>query len=65
VAICVLEEGSDASTDELHEWCRENIARYKSPRAVVIITEDDMPRTPTMKILKRELRERYKDLFVE
>jgi len=65
VAICVLEEGSDASTDELHEWCRENIARYKSPRAVVIITEDDMPRTPTMKILKRELRERYKDLFAE
>jgi len=32
---------------------------------VVIITEDDMPRTPTMKILKRELRERYKDLFAE
>jgi long-chain acyl-CoA synthetase len=65
VAICVLEEGATATTEEIHEWCRDNIARYKSPRAVVIITEEDMPRTPTMKILKRELRERYKDLFVE
>jgi long-chain acyl-CoA synthetase len=65
VAVCVLEEGAAASSDELHEWCRENIARYKSPRAVIIIEAAEMPRTPTLKVLKRDLRERYKDLFAE
>jgi fatty-acyl-CoA synthase len=59
----VLEQGAGVTEQELHEWCRENIARYKSPRRVLTISEEDMPRTPTMKVLKRELRERYKDLF--
>ena len=63
VAVIVLEEGSSATEDELHEWCRENVARYKSPRAVVVIDAADMPRTPTMKVLKRELRDRYRDMF--
>jgi len=63
VAVCVLEESAAATPDELHEWCRDNIARYKSPRAVVIIEADEMPRTPTLKVLKRELRDRYKDMF--
>jgi len=63
VAVVVLEEGSVATEEELHAWCRDNIARYKSPRRVIIVAAGDMPRTPTMKVLKRELRERYKDLF--
>ncbi len=63
VAICVLEEGAVATSDDIHEWCRDNIARYKSPRAVIVISSEEMPRTPTLKILKRELRDRYKDLF--
>jgi long-chain acyl-CoA synthetase len=65
VAICVLEEGSSVTGEELHAWCRDNIARYKSPRAVIIIDASEMPRTPTLKVLKRELREQYKDLFAE
>ncbi len=65
VAVCVLEDGARVTEEELHGWCRENIARYKSPRRVIIIEERDMPRTPTMKILKRELRERYRDLFAK
>ena len=63
VAVVVLEEGSGATEEELHAWCRDNIARYKSPRRVIIVGAGEMPRTPTMKVLKRELRERYKDLF--
>ncbi len=65
IAVCILEAGAGVSEEELHAWCRENIARYKSPRRVVIISEEEMPRTATMKILKRELRERYKDLFAD
>ena len=65
VAVVVLEEGETVTEEELHAWCRENIARYKSPRKVVIISAEEMPRTHTLKILKRELRERYKDIFAE
>jgi acyl-CoA synthetase (AMP-forming)/AMP-acid ligase II len=65
VAVCILDSGASATEEEIHAWCRDNIARYKSPRRVLIITEEEMPRTPTMKILKRELRERYGDLFAD
>ncbi len=34
---------------------REHLARYKVPREVVFL--DELPRNPTGKILKRELRE--------
>ena len=35
--------------------CKDNLARYKVPREVVFL--DELPRNPTGKILKRELRE--------
>lgn len=38
---------------ELVSFCRERLAVYKCPREVVII--DDMPKTPSGKIVKREL----------
>lgn len=65
VAIVVLDEGYETTEEELHAWCRDNIARYKSPRRVIIVEASELPRTPTMKVLKRELRERYKDLFTD
>ena len=34
---------------------REHLARYKVPREVIFL--DELPRNPTGKILKRELRE--------
>jgi acyl-CoA synthetase (AMP-forming)/AMP-acid ligase II len=33
------------------------LAGYKLPRSIEVV--DDLPRTPTGKVLKRELRERY------
>ncbi len=41
--------------DELKEWVRENLARYKVPREIVFL--DELPRNATGKILKRELAE--------
>ena len=58
-AVVILHEGSDASEAEMIDWCRDRIAGYKRPRSVSFITEDQMPRTATGKILHRELR----DLF--
>jgi fatty-acyl-CoA synthase len=41
--------------DDVREFVKENLARYKVPRDVTFL--DELPRTPTGKILKRELRE--------
>ena len=48
-------EGSSIDEDTIKTYVRENLARYKVPREVVFI--DELPRNPTGKILKRELRE--------
>ena len=40
--------------DAVKKYVREHLARYKVPREVVFL--DELPRNPTGKILKRELR---------
>jgi fatty-acyl-CoA synthase len=50
-------EPSDALAEELLEHVRARIARYKVPRRLVFT--DDLPRTPTGKLVKHRLRERY------
>lgn len=47
----------EALEAELLGACRERLAGYKCPRSIDVI--EDMPRTGTGKILKRELREPY------
>jgi acyl-CoA synthetase (AMP-forming)/AMP-acid ligase II len=56
-AIMVLKPGQRASEDELLAYARERIAGYKRPRSIDFV--EALPRTPSGKILKRELRERY------
>jgi fatty-acyl-CoA synthase len=47
----------DASVDEdaIRDYVRDHLARYKVPREVIFL--DELPRNPTGKILKRELRD--------
>jgi fatty-acyl-CoA synthase len=53
-AFVVLAEAVRGVTDEdLKEWVRENLARYKVPREIVLLPE--LPRNATGKVLKREL----------
>ena len=54
-----LREGEDATEDEIFEFCRENMARFKVPRTVVF---GPLPKTSTGKIQKFILRERAKEL---
>ncbi|MBS4753465.1 long-chain-fatty-acid--CoA ligase [Nocardioides sp. zg-ZUI104] len=42
---------------ELIDWARERLAHFKAPRTVEIV--DALPRNPTGKVLKRELRRPY------
>jgi acyl-CoA synthetase (AMP-forming)/AMP-acid ligase II len=57
VVKAVVELEGDASEEELIAWCRERLAGYKCPKTVDI--EDELPRNPTGKILKKELRKQY------
>jgi long-chain acyl-CoA synthetase len=54
-AFVSLKEGESAGEDELIAFCKERMAAYKYPRQVEII--DEVPKTATGKILRRELRE--------
>ena len=47
--------GSDVSEDELKDYVKANLARYKVPREIVFV--DELPRNATGKVLKRELAE--------
>ena len=46
-------DGATLSADEVRQYVRDNLARYKVPRDVVFL--DELPRNPTGKVLKREL----------
>ncbi|MGV0904462.1 long-chain-fatty-acid--CoA ligase FadD2 [Mycobacterium novum] len=54
-AFVVKKEGSTVDEDTIKVYVKEHLARYKVPREVVFL--DELPRNPTGKILKRELRE--------
>jgi fatty-acyl-CoA synthase len=54
-AFIVLRDGEQLSEVEVINYCRESLADYKRPRRVTFLAE--MPRNPTGKILKRELRD--------
>ncbi|MFT4098902.1 MAG: AMP-binding protein, partial [Rhodoblastus sp.] len=56
-AVVVLKDGADVSPDEIIAFARTRIAGYKAPRTVDFI--EALPRNPSGKILKRELREPY------
>ncbi len=58
-AFVTLHEAASASEDEIIEFCRGNMARFKAPRKVVF---GPLPKTSTGKIQKFELRERARQL---
>ncbi|MBS0233165.1 MAG: acyl-CoA synthetase [Proteobacteria bacterium] len=57
-AFIELRPGASATADEILEWCRSGLARYKVPRHIVFA---EVPKTSTGKIQKFKLREMAKD----
>ena len=53
-AVVVTREASALRSEELIAWCKERLAAYKYPRIVEFV--DELPKGPTGKILKRELK---------
>ena len=56
-AFIVLKEGAAASEEELIAHCREQLADFKCPKSIRLVT--DIPKGPTGKLLKRELARQY------
>jgi fatty-acyl-CoA synthase len=58
-AFVVKKGDADVDEDGIKHYVRDHLARYKVPREVIFLEE--LPRNPTGKILKRELREMQVD----
>jgi len=56
-AVVVRKPGSSMTEQDLMDYCQGKIAGYKRPRSIDFT--EALPRNPTGKILKRELREHY------
>ena len=55
VAFVVLRQDETATADELVDHCDAQLARFKVPKAITFL--DALPRNPSGKVLKRELRD--------
>jgi acyl-CoA synthetase (AMP-forming)/AMP-acid ligase II len=56
-AVVVLKTGASATQEEVIAFAKERIAGYKCPKTVDFV--EALPRNPSGKLLKRELREPY------
>jgi fatty-acyl-CoA synthase len=59
LAVVVLKEGQDATSEDLLSHLEDSFAKWQLPDAVEFVEE--IPRTATGKFLKMELREQFKD----
>jgi len=59
VAAVVPKQSAALSPDAVIAHCRSKLARYKVPKHVVVL--EQLPKNPSGKILKRDLREQYAD----
>jgi len=56
-AVIVTKAGQRITEEEIFAHCRKELAAFKCPKKVIFV--DALPKTPTGKILKRELRQMY------
>jgi acyl-CoA synthetase (AMP-forming)/AMP-acid ligase II len=61
-AIIVPTDGEAPDPDEVKAYCRERLAGYESPKAVIVT--DSLPETVGGKILKYKLRVAHADFYV-
>ncbi|MEV0643129.1 AMP-binding protein, partial [Streptomyces sp. NPDC050619] len=63
MAVVVPADPAEPPTGEdITRWCRERLAAYKCPRRVTIV--DTLPRNPSGKVRKNQLRDRARSLSV-
>lgn len=60
-AVVKLKAGVSASEAEIMAYCKDNLSSFKVPKKIIFV--EGLPKTPTGKILKREMRESFKSIF--
>ncbi len=60
-AVVVPKAGETITEEEIIALCKKELAAFKVPKAVVVV--EALPKTPTGKILKRDLRRHYSSIF--
>ena len=58
-AVVVLRKGHEATERDIIDAAREHLASYQKPKSVEFV--DALPKAPTGKILKRQLRKQHWD----
>lgn len=61
-AVVVLHDGYEPAEEmakEIIDFARDKLAGFKRPKTIDFVKDEEMPRTPTGKILHRILREQY------
>jgi fatty-acyl-CoA synthase len=56
-AVVVPRAGAEVTAEAIRDHCRSRLAGYKTPKYVVFA--DALPKNPSGKILKRDLRTRF------
>ncbi len=59
-AVIIPKEGHEVSEEDIIAFTKQYLAKYKVPKKVVFV--DEIPRTPSGKVKKVELREKYRYL---
>lgn len=62
-AVVVPKPGKTVNPDEILELCRKELSPFKVPKAVIVIKPEELPKTPSGKIMKRELRKMFADFY--
>ncbi|MBN2059773.1 MAG: long-chain fatty acid--CoA ligase, partial [Deltaproteobacteria bacterium] len=57
-ALVVLKKDAKAEEKEIISFCKEHLASYKAPKSIEFL--EALPKNPQGKILKRELKEKYR-----
>jgi fatty-acyl-CoA synthase len=56
-AVIVVKAGQQLSEDEVRDHCNRHMASFKAPKRVIFA--ESLPKNPSGKLLKRELRTLY------
>jgi acyl-CoA synthetase (AMP-forming)/AMP-acid ligase II len=56
-AVVVLHQGKTITAEDLLAWCENRIARFKRPRTISFVSDDQIPRTATGKVQHGELKQ--------
>lgn len=62
-AIIVPKEGANLTEESVMEYCRSTLSKFKVPKYVAFT--EGLPKNPSGKVLKREMRDEYKGLGEE